>query len=445
MVAPLLVATLLGQSISGSGIALPGIAPLDNPLKGLVPYEGQGMSNGRILFPHSLEFDYFSLNQVLIGEKKLDWGVLDRMLDRVAKRGNQAIFRFTLEYPGKTTGIPNHWIRAGVGTTTWRSGDSQGSESITPDYSHEILRKEVTWFIAQLGARYDGDPRIGFITAGLLGSWGEWHTWPKQELFASKEVQEEIMAAYRAAFQKTPILFRYPAGPEDATYAANVNRGFGFHDDSFAYATLDTGPDWHFLAKLRKAGALEAWRTAPIGGEIRPEVWGAIFDEKLPLDAQPFDECVRETKVTWLMDSGMFDGKASQARIRRASDSVRKLGYEFRVTRWTIGSGRVSLQVENRGVAPFYHPWKIELALIDAKGEVRQVLPLAVSLQKIQPGRETRLTCDHPPVTVEAGSYSLAIRGNNPMPGGKPVGFANLGVGAPTLRWSALGKVFVSR
>ena len=27
-------------------------------------------------------------------------------------------------------------------------------------------------------ARYDGDPRIGFVQLGLLGFWGEWHTYP---------------------------------------------------------------------------------------------------------------------------------------------------------------------------------------------------------------------------------------------------------------------------
>ena len=33
-------------------------------------------------------------------------------------------------------------------------------------------------FVAALGNRYDGDPRIGYITAGLYGFWGEEHTYP---------------------------------------------------------------------------------------------------------------------------------------------------------------------------------------------------------------------------------------------------------------------------
>jgi hypothetical protein len=46
----------------------------------------------------------------------------------------------------------------------------------------------------------------------------------------------------------------------------------GYHDDSVAWATLDTGrknEDWFYLAALRKAGpaAMGRWKTAPIGGE----------------------------------------------------------------------------------------------------------------------------------------------------------------------------------
>ena len=39
-------------------------APADNPLKGLVPYHGQGND-----FPHSMEFCYFPMNKLMTGER----------------------------------------------------------------------------------------------------------------------------------------------------------------------------------------------------------------------------------------------------------------------------------------------------------------------------------------------------------------------------------------
>jgi hypothetical protein len=155
------------------------------------------------------------------------------------------------------------------------------------------------------GKKYDGDPRVGFLTAGLLGTWGEWHTYPKSELFASKAVQREVMDAYEAAFKITPVLLRYPAGEKDYQKAKNGDRKFGYHDDSFAWATLHTGKkgdEWFYMTALKAAGpgAEAKWKTHPIGGEIRPEAWGKVFDTEPGVkEIQNFRKCVEETHATW--------------------------------------------------------------------------------------------------------------------------------------------------
>ncbi len=64
---------------------------------------------------------------------------------------------------------------------------------------------------------------------------------PQSELFAKKDVQNEVLDAYESAFKVTPILLRYPAGNDDDEYASTTQRKMGYHDDSFCWATLDTG------------------------------------------------------------------------------------------------------------------------------------------------------------------------------------------------------------
>src|SRR5690242_2387962 len=71
-------------------------APADNPLKGFVPYAGQGLE-----FPHSMEFQYLPLAAVMTGPKSFNWSPLERLLDDIASRGCQTVFRFYLEYPNK--------------------------------------------------------------------------------------------------------------------------------------------------------------------------------------------------------------------------------------------------------------------------------------------------------------------------------------------------------
>jgi len=158
------------------------------------------------------------------------------------------------------------------------------------------------------------------------------------------------MDLFEAAFKSKPILMRYPAGTDDWSYAQNSNRPFGFHDDSFAWATVDTGKkddSWFFQASLKRAGLLDAWKTKMIGGEIRPEVWGCVFDDKsCEVKGQEFDRCVSKTHASWLMDSGMFGeaGKPTKERVRNATAKVGKDG--LRVLR-TQSSHRVSQWIDD--------------------------------------------------------------------------------------------------
>jgi hypothetical protein len=422
-------------------------APVDNPLKGLVPYQ----ADVRKMFPHSLEFNYLPYSALVKGYDEFDWKPLEKLLDDIAGRGHQAVFRIFLEYPGKKDVIPEFLVKDGLKVHKWLYTETQPLPPApieTPDYEDKNLRRSLKSFLAAFGKKYDGDPRIGFITAGLLGTWGEWHTYPKDELFASKAVQTEVMDAYEAAFKVTPVLLRYPAGAKTWGKATNAARKFGYHDDSFAWATLDTGKkddDWFYMPALKAAGAEDKWKTHPIGGEIRPEAWGKVFDAK-PGDKQiqDFRKCVGATHATWLMDSGMFEKKQPAERVKRAEEEVRRMGYEFHCPGVTVdqkaGKLDVKLEIENRGVAPFYYDWKAEWALL-ADGKPMKTWPASGKLTGLLPADKPRVWADTlDTIGVKAGKYTLAVRVPNALKGGKPLRFANETQGD---EWLTLGAVEV--
>lgn len=221
-------------------------------------------------------------------------------------------------------------------------------------------------------------------------------------------------------------------------HAANHQRRLGYHDDSFAWATLETGREedsWYFMPAMKAAGpqAINKWRTSPIGGEIRPELWGQIFDEKPShAMAQDFDECVRETHVTWLMDTGMFQEKQSQQRMDRAIQAVQKMGYEFHLVSSqtktsAAGDVTITVQVRNAGVAPLYHDWDVELAAIEGN-RVLHTIPVDWTVEGLLPGKDPRtwsvgIAKDQVPEAVTG----FALRIANPMPNGLPLRFANEG------------------
>ncbi len=403
-------------------------APADNPLRGLVPYVTADAVNR---FPHSLEFDYFPLSKLMLGPETFRWDALEDTLAITARRGCQLVLRIYVEYPGRDSALPQFLLDGGLTVTQWESPDNGGGRNVTPNYADPRFVAALVAFIEAFGARYDGDPRLGFITAGLLGSWGEWHTYPRTDLWAPKSTQTAVLDAYERAFRRTPVLLRYPAGEGDPLHAPNARRSFGYHDDSFAWATLDTGrPDdsWYFEPLLRAAGARDAWRTRPIGGELRPELWEASFTAAPHADGQDFVRCVEATHVTWLMDSGFFSRQFAlpSARKTRALADIARMGYVLHLAEARLegATRKLTLTVVNEGVAPFYADWPVQLRAYREGREVGRLIPEGWALRNVLPGAEgaQRWTCELPADWVGA---ELAVDVPNPMPSGKPLRFAN--------------------
>ena len=67
---------------------------------------------------------------------------------------------------------------------------------MSPDYDHPQMVVAMERFVSAFGKRYNNNPSVAFIQLGLLGFWGEWHTYPHEEWFASEKTQRRIIRAY---------------------------------------------------------------------------------------------------------------------------------------------------------------------------------------------------------------------------------------------------------
>jgi hypothetical protein len=105
----------------------------------------------------SLEFYYIKLSDVMIGADSFNWSPLDSRLQATAARKRHAIFRFYVHYPGTPSAVPSYLTIPYIGDE--------------PDYNAPALQAAFQKFIQRLGERYDGDKRIAFIQAGLIGKW----------------------------------------------------------------------------------------------------------------------------------------------------------------------------------------------------------------------------------------------------------------------------------
>jgi hypothetical protein len=274
------------------------------------------------------------------------------------------IWRFFVHYPGQPLRIPQYLLNAGLPLYDTEYGKS-------PSYDDPLLLDAFRQFIAALGDRYDGAKGLGFIQMGLLGFWGEWHTYPATGLL-SETTQNQVVRWFADAFSITLLQTRYPLA---SAYAARM----GYHDDSFAYNTLDGAANagktesWFFWPSVIRTGQTDFWKYAPMGGETRPEIQGEVFEESYPAgtveNKQDFMLCVETTHATYIIHVDAF--KSSSPYTGKELENARRahasMGYNFRITRVAVASGSaagtatVDVTVQQVGVAPFYYPLSLVL------------------------------------------------------------------------------------
>jgi hypothetical protein len=382
----------------------------NNPLKGFITSYLWGDPESD--FPDQMEFLYLPMNTLWNASGDTLEEGLEPYLVAAEGRGHHAVLRVYIDYPSKPSGLPEH-LSGSVSCEPY----SEHGGGCSPDYSDPELVDAMTGLIAAMGDRYDGDHRLGFIQLGLLGFWGEWHTWPYSDWFPSEEIQNTILHAYDSAFSITHLQIRRAA-------ASSVGLRMGFHDDSFAYSTLGE-IDWFFLPGLESAGAAERWREVPVGGELRPELQSSVFrsDYVLGEYAQDMTACIEETHASYLLNYYAFNGDdlgyTGDERVR-AEDAALRLGYQFEMLGATANISEMSegtitlgleLELSQTGVAPFYYPLSIELMSPVLSGPRMG----HSSLHTLMPGDSQFVSVDVGRVPVEIMHDAISLSLKSPL------------------------------
>jgi hypothetical protein len=383
--------------------AAPG--PVDNPLKGFARFYSPG-SNQNQGYPHSLTWTYFGLSEIMTNASNCgsyDWSLVDQALNESATYGNQVAMRFYMEYPGGSGSHPANAIpRCFDGHVAYRNNSYWNTTS--PDYDNAYLLTAVKNFVAAFGARYDGDPRIGFIHTGLIGLWGEWHTWPYDtdtadgypNYMPTDAHGTEILQAFDNAFNTTKLEVRYPG----AGGAGAKNLNIGYHDDSFCYregsplagVTLPAslgGASYSQLQRALEQGVENKWITNSMGGEVRPEIQSQAFSY-WPGGSGQVDNmkaCIELEHATWKMNEQSANYSAADPNVAAA---VRLMGYNLGVTNayysnTVSGTAKIGVQISNDGVAPFYYPWTVTLGLKNSAGTVVKTWDTPWDLRTVMP------------------------------------------------------------
>ena len=300
-----------------------------------------------------------------------------------------------------------------------------------PDWNDESFLTAWEDLMGALGARYDADPRLGYVDVGGFGAYGEWADAGERVTDANAL---RMIDAVASAFPHHHVLMSAVAvytQPTVLRRAVDRWANLGLRSDCLGQPAM----------QVPEAGFDTLWTTRPFVTE-----WCTGADPATGRDQ------VRAHHVSTTSSHNMrltYD-QMSAAQKAAYEEAVRSAGYRYAVTRATVSSVspgqpfQVDLAVANTGSAPTYDPWDVRLVLTDGSGTRVAALPLGIDLRTALPGTRTfTRTLTAPDVAsgtyrvsvevLDATGYSAPMRLANTSrapDGSYPLGI--VGVGAPT-------------
>ena len=316
---------------------------IKNPLKGFKEWNTQSNNEWSSVGKYYIGWNQLENNASDGVDKILNW--TNSHWGNVANKNYKVIPRVWLDYPGKDPAWPD--------------------DMTVGDYTSEQFKTRLKAFVKKLGIAWDNDPRIAYIEMGIVGKWGEHHS-PEP----TEEIQDVLANAFMDAFPNKKVIIRYPWQFTDYN--------FGIYWDSFAHWNEVVT---HEPAMLEKG---DYWKTAIVEGETAYD-WG---DYKIQPGDDPDDtmkdtvhrnylkDLIRELHCTGLGWVTHYDHSDPESKAG-GEDVQKNFGYRFIIDEFTypktLETGipfDVSFSVVNKGSAPFYYDWPVELSLLDADKNV---------------------------------------------------------------------------
>ncbi|MBD2867546.1 DUF4832 domain-containing protein [Paenibacillus arenilitoris] len=349
------------------------------------------------------------------------------------ERGVKIIIRVILDYPREDSrmDIPE-WLYFETGKKgVWY--DTDYGKGFSPDYNQVSLIRNHERLIAALAKRYNNDPLIAFVQLGSLGHWGEWHTRNDKQAripFPRRAVSDQYAGHYVKYFASKPLLMRRP-------HAIAAKNGLGLYNDAFGRrdSTIDGFLSWYtkgytsWLTQEKEPAMPNFWTKAPSGGEFA--------DEKKYMRDSAIEETLRQarlTHVSWMGPNAPSLEEPGGALQKNIDRFLKTIGYRFVIAKESHeakvkagGALNVTIDVRNRGVAPFYFKWPIELTLSDRNGQIVAYAKPNADIRKWLPGMHSFSAKLNVPAMLPTGEYTVNAAILDPETGKPGIDFANDG------------------
>lgn len=416
-----------------------------NPYTGWVGWAEKYGSDQQSVYDYNLIYVGIKWSEFEPAEGQYDFDALEEKyhISEQVAQGKRINLRFIMDNPDtvateKCMDIPK-WLydklveengADGAGTFYFREdlpGGIAGSSGsgFSPNYNSALLMQYHEKAIAALAEKYNDPSIVAYVQVGSLGHWGEFHTWPEGTgVFPTPEIATKYMEPYTKYFTNVKVGLRKP-------YPYAAANDFGLFNDVFGVSQWAATPSWlkwiqdgctdmgagATAADVENSKMPDWWKVNYSGGEF------ASGNVRLHLTDAGTIGClqqVRDSHTTWLgpcsatmlytEDEDSYTYKANVEAMQKA------MGYRFSLRSVTeyaeLKAGEtVTLDMcwDNKGVAPFYYNWYVEISLIGADGKVAYSELKDVAMNEWLPGSARETVTFDVPENLPNGSYTVAV------------------------------------
>jgi hypothetical protein len=383
-----------------------------NPLRGL--YRWQNQEYAPQPRPAYDSYERYAWHDLEPRRGQYDFSMIERDLDAAQRSGRKHALRIRAMIHGQGPVVPDDLVDQ-MGRGWWSHG------TYVPDWNDPDFLDRMGRLIAELGRRYNGDPRIAWVDVGFYGNWGEWHTWPltyparNGAVDMSTANKRQIVDRMATAFPDTQLIM----GSEDEAtlvYALRKYPTMGWRRDSLGSWIFDENSTFR---NLRRSSAdwelvMERWQAAPIISEfISPN------DQRDPDVYRLAQQQAKDYHVSLVSNGNTLAWERLSGTGRTALLQLGKsVGYRLVLDELAMsqglhpgGSFRVTSRWINRGNAPVYERWQPTLELRDDAGRVRWRGRLDLDLADLLPSDRTTSFDDQftLPDDFAPGRYDLVL------------------------------------
>jgi len=396
---------------------------LPNPFKGFAPWVG----NQNPVYQTTLQYVNCEWKDLEPSSGVYNWNNLEKNWGNIAVTGRRVGFRISAATPGSAGhyDIPEWLVNQGIRMRAYEIDNQHG---LAPDWDDPGFLQAHHDFITALGARYDSDPRVGWIDIGSYGFWGEWHVYLNDSLAATPASKQAILEDYFSAFPAKPKVIAFD---DDLATAYVTDHNGGIRNDCLGE---EDSNNW-YLESLNSIDPLlneRVWKSAIITGEFCGGDWGATqgTTDRFNLNYS----FIQQTHWSFIGPAGGAITPQSAEHKKNLDKLYKKLGYRFvlrKVEHAAAASAGSSLTlaitVENKGVAPFYFSWPLVGYLVTEGDSVVFEQDLAVDIRDWLPGTAQSEATLQLPSQLPVLTYNIKFAIIDPLTNKAGIWFANTG------------------